>query len=174
MTTQEFGGSWTQQKLNIFTDYLNAYLTVLKNQKFKKIYIDAFAGTGKITTKNGQEFDGSARCALTAGKKFDFYYFVENDSAKATELQNMIDNEFSSIKSITRVYCDDANERVTQIIHNIEWKYNRALLFLDPYATQVNWTTLETIAKTHSIDVWYLFPFSAMERMLPNSGEYKA
>ena len=174
MTSQEFGGSWTQEKLNIFTDYLDAYLVALKNQKFKKIYIDAFAGTGKITTSDGQEFDGSARCALTAGNKFDFYYFIENDKAKAAELQNMINQEFSFMKRITCVYCDDANERLVQILKNIDWKYNRALLFLDPYAAQVNWTTLEAVTQTHSIDVWYLFPFSAMERMLPNDGNYAA
>lgn len=51
--------------------------------------------------------------------------------------------------------------------------YNRGLLFLDPYATQVNWTTLETVAQTKSIDVWYLFPFSALERMLPKNGKYE-
>ena len=26
MTTQKFGGAWTQEKLNIFTSYLEAYL----------------------------------------------------------------------------------------------------------------------------------------------------
>ena len=41
MTTQKFGGTWTQEKLNIFTEYLDAYLTVLQKQKFKKIlYIE--------------------------------------------------------------------------------------------------------------------------------------
>ena len=48
MTSQKFGGDWTAKKLNIFTSYLDAYLIALQNQKFKKIYIDAFAGTGEI------------------------------------------------------------------------------------------------------------------------------
>ena len=50
MTSQKFGGDWTAKKLNIFTSYLDAYLIALQNQKFKKIYIDAFAGTGEIET----------------------------------------------------------------------------------------------------------------------------
>ena len=33
------------------------------------------------------------------------------------------------------------------------WKDNRAVLFLDPYATEVQWETLEAIAKTKSIDL---------------------
>lgn len=36
-TSQKFGGNWTEEKLNIFTSYLDAYLIALQNQKFKKI-----------------------------------------------------------------------------------------------------------------------------------------
>ena len=43
-----FGGSWTIEKLDILESYLDAYTTVLKNQPFKLMYIDAFAGTGRI------------------------------------------------------------------------------------------------------------------------------
>lgn len=45
-------------------------------------------------------------------------------------------------------------------------------MFLDPYATQVDWATLECVAVTKSIDVWYLFPFSALNRMFPKNGKY--
>ena len=173
-TTQKFGGDWTQEKLNIFTSYLDAYLIALQNQKFKKIYIDAFAGTGEIETSDGGQYlAGSARRALSADRKFDFYYFIEGDADKAAELQQMIDFEFPHLKQITKVYCGDANEKLATIIREIDWRYNRGLLFLDPYATQVNWTTLENVAKTHSIDVWYLFPFSALNRMLPKNGKYE-
>lgn len=174
MTTQKFGGTWTQEKLNIFTEYLDAYLTVLQKQKFKKIYIDAFAGTGEIETKDGEQFlAGSARRALEANKKFDYYYFIEGDRDKASELQRMIDTEYPQMKSISKVYCGDANDKLSDIINNVDWRYSRGLLFLDPYATQVNWTTLEAIAGTRSIDVWYLFPFSALNRMLPKNGKYE-
>jgi len=50
------------------------------------------------------------------------------------------------------------------------WSKNRAVLFLDPYATQVKWATLQAIANTKAIDLWYLFPFSATQRMLPKDG----
>ena len=42
-----FGGPWTEEKLAILKKYLDTYTTVLKNQPFRLIYIDAFAGTGK-------------------------------------------------------------------------------------------------------------------------------
>lgn len=172
-TSQKFGGNWTEKKLNIFTSYLDAYLIALQNQKFKKIYIDAFAGTGEIETSDGGQFlVGSAKRALASEKKFDHYYFIEADSQKAGELQNMINSEFPQMRRIVTIYCGDANDKLAEIISNVDWRYNRGLLFLDPYATQVNWATLENVAQTKSIDVWYLFPFSALERMLPKNGKY--
>jgi three-Cys-motif partner protein len=171
---QKFGGDWTVEKLNIFTSYLDAYLIALQNQKFKKIYIDAFAGTGKIETRDGNQFlEGSAQLALSANKKFDQYYFIEYEPEKAKELEDMINTQFPELKERTKVYCGDANVMLEKIIDEIDWRYNRGLLFLDPYATQVDWTTLENTAKTQSIDVWYLFPFSALNRMLPKNGKYE-
>jgi hypothetical protein len=43
---QMFGGDWTEKKLGVLEKYLTAYTTALKNQPFKKVYMDAFAGTG--------------------------------------------------------------------------------------------------------------------------------
>lgn len=172
-TSQKFGGNWTEEKLNIFTSYLDAYLIALQNQKFKKIYIDAFAGTGEIETREGGKYlVGSAKRALAADRNFDRYYFIEADSQKAGELQEMINTEFPQMRSIVTIFCGDANDTLVKIISSVDWRYNRGLLFLDPYATQVNWSTLENVARTKSIDVWYLFPFSALERMLPKNGKY--
>ena len=173
MTSQKFGGDWTAKKLNIFTSYLDAYLIALQNQKFKKIYIDAFAGTGEIETSDGEAYlAGSAKRALSAEKRFDYYYFIESDESKASELEHMIDTEFPHLKRFTTVYRGDANEKLSNIINDIDWRFSRGLLFLDPYATQVDWATLERVAGTKSIDVWYLFPFSALNRMLPKNGKY--
>ena len=115
---------------------------------------------------------GSAKRALASDKKFDHYYFIEADSQKAGELQDMINVEFPQMRRRVTIFCGDANDKLADIISSVDWRFNRGLLFLDPYATQVNWTTLENVAQTKSIDVWYLFPFSALERMLPKNGKY--
>ena len=160
MTSQKFGGDWTAKKLNIFTSYLDAYLIALQNQKFNKIYIDAFAGTGEIETSDGEAYlAGSAKRALSAERRFDHYYFIESDESKASELEHMIDTEFPHLKRFTTVYRGDANEKLGKIINDIDWRFSRGLLFLDPYATQVDWATLECVAVTKSIDVWYCSRF---------------
>ena len=168
---QQFGGDWTIEKLDILTGYLDAYLIALKNMKFKKIYVDAFAGTGNIITRDGQrEIAGSARLALLAHNHFDRYYFIEKDKGKAQQLRNMVKTEFPFLAHRVYIRQGDANTELIELCSNIDWRYNRALLFLDPYATEVAWTTLEVIARTTSFDVWYLFPFSALNRMLRRDG----
>jgi three-Cys-motif partner protein len=169
--SQQFGGNWTEEKLNIFTEYLNAYLIALQNQKFSKVYIDAFAGTGEIVTRDGeQHLVGSAKRALSVDLKFDRYCFIEKDKKKVAELQKMIDIKFPDLVNRVSIYCGDANAKLKEIINQIDWRFYRGLLFLDPCATEVNWSSLEMIAQTKSIDMWYLFPFSALNRMLTKDG----
>lgn len=51
METHQFGGPWTVEKLDALRGYLIGYAQALKNQPFRRWYIDAFAGTGDRTAK---------------------------------------------------------------------------------------------------------------------------
>lgn len=44
-----WGEAWTVEKLGILEKYLDAYTTALKHKDFALWYIDAFAGTGRIS-----------------------------------------------------------------------------------------------------------------------------
>lgn len=48
--SHQFGGSWTEEKLDRVRKYLSAYMTIFdKNIKaswYTTVYVDAFAGTG--------------------------------------------------------------------------------------------------------------------------------
>lgn len=167
---QQFGGIWTKQKLDIFKQYLEAYLTALKNQKFKKIYIDAFAGSGEVIIDDVIKIDGSAKQALSSQQEFDLYYFIDANPNNIASLKEMIQQEYPHLLPKIRIICGDANVELLKIINQTDWYHNRALLFLDPFATAVLWTTVEAVSKTKSIDMWYLFPFSALNRLLPRDG----
>lgn len=171
-TKQRFGGDWTVEKLEILSSYLDFYVTALKNQRFQKIYIDAFAGTGQIKVGNDIEtIRGSAKLALDAINKFDKYIFIEKKKQFAQELEQLIETEYSNSKNSIDIINADCNETLINICENTNWRYNRATLFLDPYATEVKWDTLKVVAETKSIDVWYLFPLSAANRMMKKNGE---
>ena len=44
-------------------------------------------------------------------------------------------------------------------------------MFLDPYGTQVSWTTIKAIADTRAIDLWILFPIGTVNRLLNRDGQ---
>ena len=48
---------------------------------------------------------------------------------------------------------------------------HRAVVFLDPFAMSVAWTTVEALANTRKCDVWFLFPVGAVNRLLTKTGK---
>ena len=161
--SNKFGGAWTEAKLEILKDYLNFYLTALKNQKFKKVYIDCFAGSGKISLSEEVTIDGSTKMVLDLDNKFDEYYFIEKDNDNYTKLE-MLKAKYPELK--INVYKGDCNSILPNVLNSINWKYTRGVVFIDPYATGLSYDTLKLVANTKSVDVWYLFPIMAINRML--------
>lgn len=184
---QQFGGGWTQEKLARVSSYLSAYTNVLKNMPFTLIYIDAFAGTGyrniKIEEKQGLGLtdltgedakafhDGSAKIALRTNPRFGEYYFIEQDSVKCMELEKLKE-EFPDKAKDIHIVNDDANVALKHICASMMKRKNlRAVLFLDPFGMNVSWDTIEAIARTEAIDLWYLFPLGVgVNRLLTKDG----
>ncbi len=166
----DFGGPWTIEKLGILEKYLDAYTTALKNQPFKLMYIDAFAGTGEINLRQEDEdardfIEGSAKLALKiADKPFDRLIFVEKDPHRYARLDSLCkENPGRDIETQKA----DANSYLINMRE--DWKSWRGVLFLDPFATSVEWSTIKMIASFNALDTWILFPVSAISRMLPTS-----
>jgi len=181
-TGQLFGGSWTEKKLKILKKYLDAYNKALKNQPFERVYIDAFAGTGyrqkrknqyNIQSlfeeleqdKSKQFLKGSAKLALEASPSFHRHIFIESDKNKINELEKLQKEHPEKAEQI-EIIQSDANEFIQNYCNEEDWLNTRAVLFLDPFATEVEWETIEAIAKTQCIDVWILFPVMAVNRLL--------
>lgn len=183
---QNFGGDWTERKLECVQKYLKAYTTIMKEQPFRFAYIDAFAGTGYRELTLDEDIDqpmlpgfasqevvnfrqGSARNALEVQPPFTKYVFIEADPNNYSELQKLRE-EFSE-KSIECI-CKDANEYFEEVCKK-DWKDHRALVFLDPFGMQVKWKTIELIAETQAIDLWLLFPIGTVNRLLKRNGQIR-
>ena len=172
---QKFGGDWTEQKLDCVSKYLNAYTQIMNHREFDFMYIDAFAGMGHRELKSENDIAirrflaGSARRALEVKLPFTRYVFIEADKNSFAELKKLKD-EFPNrnIKCINR----DANESLRNLCRETNWKANRAVVFLDPYGMEVEWTTIELIAHTQAIDLWLLFPIGmGVNRLLKKDGK---
>jgi three-Cys-motif partner protein len=176
MADHEFGGQHTELKLSIVESYLKAYTQALRSQ-FKELwYIDAFAGTGtrtvRIVEKGGGLFEervielvdvrrGSATIALDVYPSFDRLVFIESNPAYCAELRSLASRYPDRNIAIVE---GDANRAIQSQIRSHGWRSARGVLFLDPYGMEVEWTTLEAVAATKAIDVWFLFPLAGLYR----------
>jgi three-Cys-motif partner protein len=178
----QFGGSWTQQKLDALSKYLRAYTIIFqKNPRarfFTTSYVDAFAGTGEIPTEEPgpmaeamlglaagiEEYrKGSVMRALEVEPPFHKYVFIEKDSGKCNELA-ILAKKFPT-KDV-RVINEDANSALLDWCDKLDGKHERAVVFLDPFGASVEWRTIVALANTRAVDLWILFPYFAVNRML--------
>lgn len=169
--THDFGGVWTRIKLEALEKYLVAFNTALSKQNFSRLYIDAFAGTGRCSIKvDGEKksIDGSARRALAVNPSFHKYCFIELSTKKLAAL-NALGSEYPG-KAI-EVIQNDANTALKTLCASHQWNDERAVLFLDPFGMHVEWSTLQAIASTRAIDVWYLFPYAGLYRQAAKNAD---
>ena len=165
----QFGGAWTEEKLGILERYLDAYTTALKSKPFELVYIDAFAGTGQIDLQQDRDADGfrrgsTVRAIQIRDKPFDELIFIEKDPARCADLEKLRD-DYPNRR--IEVQNSEANAFLRDL--RKDWGAWRGVLFLDPFATEVEWSTIKAIADFRALDTWILFPVSAIVRMLPRS-----
>jgi three-Cys-motif partner protein len=172
----EFGDQHTELKLSIVEKYLKFFTTALRG-KFEELwYIDAFAGTGSRTVRYQERAAGlldageperierrrgSARIAIDVQPQFDLIVFIESKPSYVEALQELAANYPNRRITVVR---NDANEALKSLVTANHWRSTRAVLFLDPYGMQLEWSTLEKVAATKAIDVWFLFPLAGLYR----------
>lgn len=187
-SSHRFGGPWTEEKLTILRKYLGAYTQALKHQTFRTGYIDAFAGTGyRAPADDGPQLalpdlegaqeqgllKGSAVYALETRPRFDRYVFIERDAERCAALE-ALRAQHPELADDVRIRSGEANAVIRSLCAK-QWDGRRAVMFLDPYGMQVEWSTIEAIAGTRSIDLWLLFPLGiGVNRLLTRSGEIPA
>ena len=93
--------------------------------------------------------------------------FCEKDPERSQQLYGL-QQEYPG-RDITIVN-QDANDMIPGFCRSLR-RYDRAVVFLDPFATEVSWSTVAAIAETQKIDSWILFPLAAIARMMPRDDE---
>lgn len=180
---ESWGGSWTVKKLQTFEAYVKKYLIILNKAKiqygFKTIYFDGFAGglkaysqefQGGIIQEDIKVYEGSVKRILSmqAPFHFDFYYFIEKEQVnydKICQFKETITNIPSNSIIVRK---DDCNNQLKKLAGALlkDKKY-KALIFLDPFGLQIEWSSIELLKGTGS-DIWILLPSGvAINRLIP-------
>lgn len=180
MTVQRFGSDHTNRKLDTVQKYLGAFTTALKKQSFSLLYVDVCAGSGSSLPKSEahqpslMEADeitvGSAVRALEVNPAFDRYIFNDLKRSNVRSLRGIMERDFSHISDRVELTQIDANEALAELCKTTNWRKSRAVVFLDPFGLQIKFTTLEKLAATEAVDLWYLVPVHAMSRQVRGDG----
>lgn len=167
MAQRRFGSAdSTGRKLDVIEAYLSMYQKALSGTGFRTLYIDGFAGSGEVPLAEQKEdlFDedvktvlaGSADRALKVSPPFSRYVFID----KRKECIDALSAKFEDHPHANRATYlkGDANEHVRHLCEHQQWRSQRGVVLLDPFGGQVEWQTIEAIAATKALDLWYLFP----------------
>jgi three-Cys-motif partner protein len=178
----EFGGTWTQDKIDILVKYARAYLIIMnkmreKYPQWQLLYFDGFAGSGLI---GGKKDDEKTRKAIIGAalrivqlyepRPFDMYYFVEMDPEKCKALKNAMSTLPQRNKvNIATFDCNEKMIRLAEWLSRPKNKHFKTLAYIDPFGMQLNWSSINAISK-HSVDVWILVPTGiGANRILPKN-----
>lgn len=191
-----WGGQWTEEKLDAFEKYVNAYLTIMNVSRDKfnweLIYFDGFAGSGSRNEKKKEKesallldffkdlsimeeelnlYKGAAERVLSIPQRgFDYYYFVDKDKESSDNLRELL-SQFEKNKRL-EFRSTDANEQIAMLAGAMQKdKKFASLVLLDPFGMQVDWKSIELLKGTRT-DLWILIPTGVIvNRLLDRKGE---
>ena len=163
-------GPWSEQKLDLLSQYLHAYSRIMNKKKSEWLkayhYIDAFAGSLTPISRDQQAYvDGSPLVALKTMPPFDGYWFIEKKQERIRRLKS-IKQEYPDRN--VNIFHGDCNEiLVSKICPRITYRsFQRAVVFLDPYGLQVKWETVIKLSETKAMDLFINFPIMGVNRLL--------
>jgi len=165
MTVPDAIGVWTEIKLHVIQEYAAAYTKILKEKSWCRAYayIDAFAGPGTFVSKKDRTrlIPGSPLNALNVKDKFTEYHFIDIDRSKIDRLKELVPGGTN-----VHFYVGDANTVLRdQILPLFQYNsFKRALCILDPYGVDIEWRTIESIAKAKTMDLFINFPLMDINR----------
>jgi len=172
-------GPWAMRKLTILSNYLKMVTTAMRSpmQKWRALhYIDLFSGSGKNRIReSGKIILGSPLLAVSQVHPFDTCYFVDLNPIALDALRRRCAT--TTNKTRIKYFPEDGNKAVLRIAAEIKgidqqyimgkgWSFNVA--FIDPYALQLEWDTIKTLAKMSIMDLIIYYPLLALNRNMKN------
>ncbi|WP_067885236.1 three-Cys-motif partner protein TcmP [Nocardia vaccinii] len=136
---------WTNNKLLILGDYVNAFNIASKSAK-ETVYLDLMAGQPEnIARHTGERIDGSPRRVLSADNGFTRHVFCELPD-RAEQLEAILRQDFPD-KNF-RSFPGDCNRTIDSVLAYLR-PFNRApmFVFIDQQAAEIEWSTIVKVSQ---------------------------
>jgi len=155
-------GSWAVAKHKRIAYYNSLFATSMKKKWNCRVYIDLFAGAGKVRKEDTKKIlPGSPFLALNIDDPFDKYIFCENDKENLQVLERRVQLCFPD-QDCTFIL-GDSNSRIKEILKSIP-QYSRnfkvlSLCLIDPYKmADIRFETIKQLADNIFVDFLMLIP----------------
>ncbi|WFE46369.1 three-Cys-motif partner protein TcmP [Verrucosispora sp. WMMD1129] len=164
-------GYWTEQKLSMLAAYLPAF-TKASQKSRRTLYLDLFAGQDRnLSRTTGEPISGSPRVALDTAPPFSKAVFFELPG-QAAGLEAELRTSYPGRDF--EVVPGDCNKTVSEVLERLtaeEWHWAPTFVLLDQQAAEIEWATLEALAKfkhrsRSKAELWLLFAPSMLPRGL--------
>ncbi len=173
-------GKYAKEKLDILKRFLYMFTTSMRKKSWTALnYIDLEAGPGKNRLRETNEIVlGSPLLALTTEHPFDNYFFVEKKGENFESLQ--IRANESPLAGRIKMYHGDCNMEINNIVRDIKLIDSRSkadswgslnLVFIDPQGLEVNWETIEVLARQTRSDLIINFSTSGITRNIKEQSQ---
>jgi len=188
----DWGGIWTEKKLDAFSKYVIAYLTIMrKNKYWETIYFDGFAGSGTRKSNNTSElyhqinilefeervYKGAAERVLTLPNQlsFDYHYFIDTNEESLGKLKRKL-SDLQINRNQFQYRSGDCNVILNELSKTLNINKNKyaALVLIDPFGMQIDWESISNLKGTRT-DIWILVPTGVIvNRLLDRNGILKS
>lgn len=167
----DWGGYWTQVKLDILRKYLAGF-NVASKQARATVYLDLFGGSVVHTREDtGEEYAGSTAVALRTAPPFTRFVFWELEGPAADLRRDLTaafphDDRWSVVPGDCNAHLQEGLAKVDDL------RWAPTFAFIDPKGLQVAWTTLDQLSrwrrdrKGRKVELWILLPEPALARVL--------
>lgn len=167
----DWGGYWTEVKLDILRKYLSGFTRASKSAG-ATVYLDLFAGSATHRRPDtGATYPGSTTRAICTSPPFTRLVFWELEG-QASRLKRELATSFpdESRYSVVNGDCNVELERGLAKVKQYQWAPTFA--FIDPKGLDLAWETLVSLSQWRrdrlgrKVELWILMPEPALERVL--------
>jgi three-Cys-motif partner protein len=163
--TMRPAGSWAADKLDYLARYINVFETSMRNKWTVRYYIDLLSGPGKNRVReSGEVLLGSPLIALTTQHPFTHYIFVDNSPENTAALRERCSvSPYSDRVTILTGDCNTLVDQIVAQIQPVQWQ-SLNLAFLDPEGMELQWSTVEKLARLPRMDLIINYPQGGLKR----------
>jgi len=152
---------WSPLKLAFLHYVADIYTSIFSKIGYIKnmFYVDLFSGSGINCIEEKKElFLGSPlmiSIKIPPSKQFSKMFFCEKDRKFSEALELRLEKTLE--KNMFKVFPDDCNKAVDEIISELEKESYHSLIFIDPYSMEIKWKTMEKILNLQHSDIMFVF-----------------